>query len=170
MLVLDGFLSAMHRLQHRISHLCAGHRLHHSDPHVDLTTTLRLHGLDLLPKAEFVTLPITFLLGVPDLHHPAMLLTPLLVTYSIHLLDVDAGDGLLWWLLASPNCHRLHHRSPPPCDGINLAFSRLCDLLFGTAERPSNHPEHAVGLPGWRPASLTDMVLRPFADLFGRGG
>jgi len=123
-----------HLLTHKIPLLWRLHRVHHSDTHVDVTTTLRTHPLE-LALAFLILLPLTIAIG----------LTPwVLVAYEIlhgvadflahaNLRLPEGLDRSLRWVFVTPNMHCLHHSSYRPETDSNYGqvFS-VWDRLFGT--------------------------------------
>lgn len=159
MVVLDGLLYGMHRLQHQFSILWCCHRLHHSDPSVDVTTTTRMHPIDQLMKGVFVVVPFVFVFPMPDITAPEYVI-PFAWLYYIHL-NIDVSHGRLWWLITSPRYHVIHHDRLAARQGTNFAvFFPFWDILFGTATRP--HLGLVVtGSEGSSPRTLKDMLLSP---------
>ncbi len=62
--VLDFATYGVHWLMHRIPLLWRAHRVHHSDPFVDITTSLRQHPFESLLRFAFVMVP-ALVLGLP---------------------------------------------------------------------------------------------------------
>lgn len=159
--LLDLALTATHRLQHEFSALWAAHRLHHSDQVVDVTTSVRLHVVDLVVANIVVAALFAFVIPLPYVATPALMLLPYCWLYYNHL-NVEFGHGRLWWLLTSPNFHRLHHEQIERGVGCNFAhIFPVWDLLGGTARRPMTGESVQVGLTGWRPQSVAEMLLEP---------
>jgi sterol desaturase/sphingolipid hydroxylase (fatty acid hydroxylase superfamily) len=63
-IALDASTYACHRLMHILPPLWRAHRVHHSDPLVDVTTALRFHPLETLWRFLFIVVP-AWALGVP---------------------------------------------------------------------------------------------------------
>lgn len=164
MVILDGVLYAMHRVQHQTRLLWTGHRLHHSDDHVDVSTTVRLHAIDLVFKAVCIGLFFTIIMPPPIVADRLFFVIPFVWLYYIHL-DIEVGHGRLWWLLASPRYHYLHHEKIRSGHGCNFAsIFPVWDLMFGTAASSRRPADIEIGLADWRPLSLWEMIARPFSD------
>jgi len=55
--------------------------------------------------------------------------------------------GLLWWMLSSPQYHRIHHSLEPQHINKNFAvWFPVWDILVGTAYRPRRGEYPATGL------------------------
>ncbi len=164
MFLLDIVLYSMHRMQHGSPLLWTGHRIHHDDPHVDVTTTVRLHLFDQLLRALMVGIAFGLVVRPPYLEHYALWAIPFVWTYYIHL-NIPAGHGRLWWLLTSPSFHLLHHEKISHGSGCNFAaFFPLMDILGRTARtRPVVEPLN-IGVSGTASTSVWSMVSQPFFD------
>ena len=153
-----------HRLQHAWQPLWRLHAVHHSDTHMCVLTTSRAHVIEQLIWPVTVTLPAAILFKLPPQDIALLALIPLANDYWVHA-NVRCSYGPLWWLLASPQHHRIHHSIEPEHLHCNYA-ARLpfIDLLFGTAyrARPGEYP--ASGVVDYRLHSVTDAYTRPFRD------
>ena len=172
--ILDGVLYLMHRLQHAVPVLWAGHRLHHCDRHVDVTTTTRIHLLDQILRVAMVSGTFGLVVAPPHLTSPYWMFIPLVWIYYIHL-NIDVGHGRLWWLATSPRYHLLHHEKIERGTGCNFAaFFPVWDIIGRTAEtRPQVAPLR-LGTGGPAPRTVRDMLAAPLAEALAgitrRGG
>jgi len=146
-----------HRAQHTIPLLWRLHALHHSDPNMNVTTTVRhfwaepiIKSLTIWPLCAFLTSP-----------SPAIVTAYALISiyhFFVHSnLRVDFGR---WsWLLNSPAYHRRHHSAQPEHFNSNYAsLFPLFDLLTGSYRRPAGFPP--TGLLK-TPRSFADVALWP---------
>jgi len=131
---LDALSYALHRAFHASPMLWRLHALHHADPELDVTTTVRHHPGESLLMA----------LAVGGLGG-AIGLTPLVVGFygSLNLsvqffshCNINLPRGLataLGWLVVTPTQHRVHHSRDPADFATNFGpvFS-VWDRLFGT--------------------------------------
>ncbi|MBR9828109.1 MAG: sterol desaturase family protein [Oceanospirillales bacterium] len=134
LVLLDGAIWLQHWLSHRVPLLWRLHRVHHTDPELDVTTALRFHpleiGLSLLYKASFVVL-----LGVPV---AAVVLFELLLNASALFTHANiciprSLDRRLRWLFCTPDMHRIHHSVIPEETNSNYGFClSIWDRLFAT--------------------------------------
>jgi sterol desaturase/sphingolipid hydroxylase (fatty acid hydroxylase superfamily) len=140
-----------HRLQHVWRPLWLLHALHHSDPDVNVTTTLRHSWTELLLKALFVS-PLVALLMKPGPHVLAIYSVFSFYNYVPHM-STRLSLGRFWPILNGPGFHRLHHSIDPADHGCNYAaLFPIFDLISGTARPP---------MPGYHPRTGLDDVRAP---------
>ena len=101
---------AFHRLMHHIPALWFVHRVHHCDEHLDASTGLRFHPLEIFANTLFL-LPIVFATGMPPavliLYESVEILVGILSHTSLQL--PERVERALRWLVITPGLHRLHH-------------------------------------------------------------
>lgn len=140
-----------HRIYHQWKPLWLLHAVHHSDPKVDVSTSLRLHPLSPLPAFAFRLL-VLLSFGVPlevllvrdvmgvvlsHMHHAAVAWTP------AALLRWERWAG---WLIMTPAAHLTHHS--PDVHYTDSNFGQLLsiwDRWLGTYRVPPI-PLHETGL------------------------
>jgi sterol desaturase/sphingolipid hydroxylase (fatty acid hydroxylase superfamily) len=171
LLLMDWVEYAIHWAYHHNPLLWRLHRLHHSDPHVDLTTTLRQH-----PLVVFVDVParplIWTALGIP----PLAVLIYQSVSLAVHLFShvnwqlPAAVEKRLRRILVTPDFHVVHH-SPERIETDSNYGSVLpwWDYLFGTAQlRDAAHCRAlAPGLEEFRDEGdlwLHRLLLQPWSS------
>jgi sterol desaturase/sphingolipid hydroxylase (fatty acid hydroxylase superfamily) len=167
-MVLDAAIWAQHVAFHKVPLLWRLHRVHHADPHMDLTTGVRFHPgeavLSQLWKAGAVAL-----LGAPV---EAVVLFQLalgimaLVTHANIALP-PAVERAVSLVLVTPALHlRHHHPDPGWTDSTYGNVFSLWDRLAGTlAPAP---PDPRIGLGRWQePADqhLLALLLQPLVPL-----
>ncbi|SLN41446.1 sterol desaturase family protein [Oceanibacterium hippocampi] len=160
---------AIHLAMHKVPWLWRLHRVHHSDPVLDVSTTVRMHPLEFVVNAPLL-IGAAVLLGLP----PAALMlyeladTALAVFSHANIRLPARLERLLNRVIVTPDVHRIHHSSlQPETDSNYGATLTIWDRLFGTyREKPG--PELAtmtIGLDEYRgqpTASLFWMLLLPF--------
>ena len=155
-----------HRLCHRWRWLWLMHSVHHSDPALDVTTSLRFHPLE--PALETVArMAVLLLLGVPLWVEVvrAVLLNPVNLFQHANVAYPSWVERRLQWLVVTPAMHRLHHS--PVFAETNSNYGpglSLWDRLFGTFLRPEHERPPSYGLTrlgedSWQ--SVTGMLLTP---------
>jgi len=153
-----------HRVSHRWPPLWRLHRLHHTDPRIDVTTALRSHPIEQLLRPLFIVGAV-ILFGIPPL---AVLVYPLLGLPVLLFQHANARlpaalDRALVWAVSTPSMHLIHHsRRATETDSNYATGLTLWDRLFGTFS-PSNSP-HGIGLDGFdQPAqqTLLGMLRNP---------
>jgi len=157
----------VHRLSHAVPLLWRLHKIHHSDPHVDVSLSLRHHPLELLPGLAAYSAG-TILLGLPV--WAVALVEALLIGagYCDHL-DVrlpPRAARLLAGLFVTPDVHRLHHSAERVQTDSNYGSLLIAwDRLFGTFRAPEREVVARYGLEEVDAAaanSLWAQLILPF--------
>lgn len=133
-LLVDGWMYAWHRLNHRVPFLWRFHRVHHSDPVMDVTTANRFHVGEIV-LSGLLRAPVLALLGV-RLWELALYELAMFTVVQLHHANVGlAGpvDRCLRLLIVTPLMHKVHHSDWQPETNSNYAslFS-FWDRLLGT--------------------------------------
>ena len=166
-LLLDLSFYAAHVAMHRVSALWLIHRVHHSDPVVDVTTTIRQHPLEGLVryafKAAFACVGGVGL-GAFVVYRTWSAVGGLLEHANIRIpprLDAALSLVTTW-----PNMHKVHHSRDVRESNTNYGniFSWF-DRLFGTYT-PSSRGEIVVcGVDGFDDPSAqttSGLIAMPF--------
>jgi sterol desaturase/sphingolipid hydroxylase (fatty acid hydroxylase superfamily) len=160
-LIVDFFFYWFHRLQHSSQVLWQVHLLHHSDMALNVTTTNRTHFFEHVLTPLFMATPITLLFSLPRSDVVMISVLPLVWSHFVHT-NIRLGFGKLWWLISSPQYHRIHHSIQPEHQNRNFAvWFPLWDILFGTAfaPRPGEYPQS--GVDGIEVSTFSDAVTLP---------
>ena len=108
--------------------------MHHTDQHIDASTSLRFHPFETIFRAAFET-GVVYLLGLPP--------EGLLISFAVHaaantITHTNIAlspqiDRLVSTVFITPHVHRLHHSTAPEHLHRNFGtvFS-VWDRLFGT--------------------------------------
>jgi sterol desaturase/sphingolipid hydroxylase (fatty acid hydroxylase superfamily) len=144
-LLLDFLHYAAHRCQHALPWLWRFHALHHSDPDVDVTTSVRHHPIEYLIAGGFYWLAV-LALGIP------------VAVVTVHAVAVFAAAGIthgnVWfpqWLeralqpvAVTLDLHLIHHSVEYKEANSNFgAVLSVWDRLFGTfTPAPRTRVEH----------------------------
>ena len=124
-----------HRAQHRIPAMWAMHSFHHSDESLNVSTTFRHFWAEQAIKTCTIYLLIGMLFR-PDAEIIAIYGVISLLNYFFHM-NVCVGLGRAWFLLNSPQYHRVHHSALAIHYDKNFAaLFPIFDVIFGTAYRP----------------------------------
>ena len=160
-LIFDFFQYWQHRLEHGSKILWQQHLLHHSDEYMNVTTAARQHLLGNVLLPFFVTIPIAILFQLPAIKIAMLSLIPYAWQYVTHA-NIKLGFGPLWWLLASPNYHRIHHSlEPNHIDRNFAAWFPIWDIIFGTAVKPQRGECPSTGVAGVSVRTLPHAYLLP---------
>ena len=122
-----------HRLSHRIRLFWAGHSVHHSSQHFNLTTAMRLPWL--IPGQFLLSLlyvPMA-LIGIPLWLILLSQTIVLIYQFPVHTQRIDRLPRVIEYLLNTPSHHRVHHGANNPYLDKNYGgILIIWDRLFGT--------------------------------------
>ena len=108
--LFDGWMYIWHRLNHEIPFLWRFHRMHHSDPAMDVTTALRFHIGELI-ISSFLRFGIIILLGMRPLeiifYETVML--PIIFFQHSNFLIPYRWDKIIRTVFITPWMHWVHH-------------------------------------------------------------
>lgn len=166
LVLLDLWLYAWHRLNHRVPLLWRFHRMHHSDREMDVTTATRFHlGEHMI--AATLRLGLIPLLGVAAAEivwHESLVVA---ITMFHHAnISLGRWDGLLRWLLVTPRMHQVHHsRLRAETDSNYSVLLSIWDRVAGTYRMRDGDEPIELGLDEfaedcWQ--SIPGMLRTPF--------
>lgn len=169
-LALDLLVYGQHVLFHKAGFLWRLHRVHHADPHVDATTGIRFHPVEILISMG-VKMVAVALLGAPV---AAVILFEVLLNAAAmfnhsNLRIGEKADRILRLFIVTPDMHRVHHSVHRDEHDTNFGFSTsLWDRLFGTyrAEPREGQIAMRVGLseyPSPGPEKFGWSLVNPFS-------
>ena len=169
-LLLDCLIYWQHRLFHCIPMLWRIHMVHHADPHLDASTGLRFHPIE-IALSLMVKIAAVLLLGSPVL---AILIFEILLnatsifSHSNIKLPVKL-DKLLRTLIVTQAMHRIHHSQVIAETDSNFSFNlSIWDRLFGSYTEEAKTGDDAIklGLKEYSSpktnTSLKALLLMPF--------
>ncbi len=134
---LDFFEYVYHILMHKIKTLWMFHLVHHSDPVVDASTTLREHPGETLVRLSASVLWV-FLAGAPFwiiLFRQFIQISANVFVHSNFRLN-EKVDRYIGWIFITPNLHHVHHHYKQPYTDSNYGdILSVWDRLFGTFRR-----------------------------------
>ncbi len=168
-LLLDLLQYAMHRCQHAVPFLWRFHALHHSDPDVDVTTSVRHHPIEYLIAAGFYWLTV-LALDVPVivvLSHSFAMFGMATVTHG-NLRVPEWLERLFQPVVITIDLHLVHHSVAYDEANANFgAVLSIWDRLFGTYLRlPRAQQEQLVfgvrDLPPRECLKPSAMLLTPW--------
>ena len=153
-----------HRLSHHIPVLWRLHRLHHSDPAMDVTTTFRSHPIEFLIRGAIFGVAV-IVLGVPSLSLLLMpvLQLPILIFQHANIRLPPAIDRALALLITTPGMHLVHHSREEKETNSNYAtFISIWDRMFLSFRRAVPQGVGLNGFDGPRYQTLVGMILAPW--------
>ena len=133
-LLLDLLRYAVHRCEHAVPLLWRIHALHHSDPDVDVTTSLRHHPF------EYVLASFVYWLAILVLDIPLLVVASygaiVLASEAVQHGNISLPERLERWiqpLLVTTDMHRIHHSLSLAQANANYgAVLSVWDRLFGS--------------------------------------
>jgi len=170
--LLDLSRYAMHWVHHRIPLLWRLHKVHHSDPDIDVSTALRFHPIDLF-VIEAGHLATVALLAPPP---GAVVLSACIACFQNFYSHANAAlpervEAWLRRLFVTPEMHRIHHSVEMREQNANFGdvFSTW-DRLFRThlAQPAAGHAHLETGLRGIQASEslkLSFLLGLPFGRL-----
>jgi sterol desaturase/sphingolipid hydroxylase (fatty acid hydroxylase superfamily) len=165
-LLFDFFFYWFHRWQHASRIVWQEHAVHHSDVAFNVTTTQRAHFFEFILTPIAVGVPTILLFDLPIGNLVIITLIPSIWVYFVHM-NIPLGFGRLWWLLTSPQYHRIHHSIEPEHRDKNFAlFFPLLDVVFGTAYAPRRGEFPETGVEGVEVSTLADTFAFPFVSWY----
>lgn len=155
-LVLDLSWWVAHVTMHASPTLWRVHRVHHSDPAVDVTTTIRQHPIEGVIRYAFAGTAAIGLGASPEafaVYRVWSALHGLLEHANVRL--PPRLDALAAWVVTTPNMHKVHHSRRPDETNSNYGniFS-LFDRCFATFTPTARGRSVAYGLDGADDPSL----------------
>ena len=133
-LLLDFLIYAVHRCQHAVPFLWRFHALHHSDPDVDVTTSVRHHPIEYLLAAAFYWL-VVLALDIPVvvvITHGLTVFAAAAVTHANTRLP-EWLERLLQPVVITLDLHLIHHSISYDEANANFgAVLSIWDRIFGT--------------------------------------
>lgn len=167
LVVLDLSFYAAHVSMHKLPAFWRFHRVHHADPQVDATTTLRQHPGETVIRFAFTAFFATLLGASPAAYatyRGAVAIGALLEHADVRVprwLDETLAVVTTW-----PGFHKIHHSRDPRLTDSNYGnLLSVWDRLFGTRTRaPLGQPiEYGLaGLDDRRTQSISGLWSLPF--------
>ncbi|MBI4006785.1 MAG: sterol desaturase family protein [Gammaproteobacteria bacterium] len=161
-LILDLGIYCQHRLFHTSKWIWPLHRVHHSDLHLDATTGVRFHPLEVI---IYTVLKIGIVLAIGAPVAAVALFEFLLIAaslfYHANVSMPTPIERVLRTVFITPDVHRIHHSAWHPDMYSNFGNLFIWwDRLFGTyhAAPAGGHEGMRIGLDGFEGARVTHIV------------
>ena len=165
-LAFDAWMYWWHRCNHLLPWLWRFHRVHHSDPCMDVTTAQRFHLGEILLSALLRT-PVLALLGM-TLFELAIYETFMFTVVQLHHANVALPskiEQVARLLIVTPALHKVHHsRIQAETDSNYASLFAWWDLLFASRRERANLQAISFGLDGFDGAqhqSLRGLAATP---------
>jgi len=158
-LVLDAWTYWWHRANHRIPFLWRFHRVHHSDPNMDVSTATRFHTGEIVISSalRLCLIPVA---GMP-IETLILYDAILILTTQFHHSNIELPgevDRVLRYGVVSPNMHKIHHsRERRETDSNYTSILSLWDRFFGTYREKDDYRSIRFGLEGFDDDALQSL-------------
>jgi len=158
-----------HRLSHRFRWVWLLHSVHHSDQHLDVSTSLRAHPLHAL---ALIVWKLLFLAATGIPIWAAMIRDVIGIALNqFHHANIAVPERLDVWLrkvLVTPSVHRVHHCPDREDTDSNFGgFLVIWDKLLGTYKEPARQVPLEYGLRSLNPRSyqtIWGMLATPWTS------
>lgn len=166
--LIDMLTYVMHVLFHKNSFLWLFHRMHHSDPEMDVTTGARFHiGEHIISICVRCGLYAVFAIKIEYL---LLYETLFLANVLFHHANISIGeplDKLYRIVLTSPNMHKVHHSDIKiETDSNYTSLFSLWDRIFGTYRIVGNPKNIVYGIVGLEDdQTVRKMLMTPFKSV-----
>ncbi|MBI4436454.1 MAG: sterol desaturase family protein [Candidatus Omnitrophica bacterium] len=166
--VFDLWMYLWHRANHQMPFLWRFHRMHHSDPQLDVTTALRFH-IGELTLSSLVRFGILYLLGLTlwQLILYETILLPIILFHHSNVALPERWDRLFRILLVTPNMHRVHHSHfQPETDSNYSSIFSFWDRFAKSFRRKEDILTLHYGLDAFeaeRWQSFLGLLVTPFS-------
>jgi sterol desaturase/sphingolipid hydroxylase (fatty acid hydroxylase superfamily) len=170
-LIFDAWMYVWHRMNHEIPFLWRFHRMHHTDPEMDVTTALRFHPLELI-FSSILRVGWIIALGMRpfDILLYETIMLPIIYFHHSNFYLPAKIDRLLRAVIVTPLMHWVHHSDIIKETNSNYGtiFS-WWDRLGRTFRLRSDPRTIRYGLenvqsPHWQ--TIWGMLKTPFVTVF----
>ncbi len=168
-LLLDIWTYWWHRANHRLAFLWRFHRMHHSDPELDVTSARRFHPGE-IAMSSILRAPLIVVLGIHlwELAFYELLMGMVVDFHHANVALPERFDRLLRTLLVTPAMHKVHHsRIRLETDSNYTSLLSLWDRVFGSFRLQPALSAIQIGLDGWSESghqTLPGMLATPLRN------
>lgn len=166
--LMDIIIYAQHVLFHHVPFLWSLHSIHHSDNHLDASSALRFHPVEIILSfgIKFCAL---FVFGFSP---TGLLIFEVLLNFSAMFNHSNFQlpskiESILRVFIVTPDFHRVHHSPEKPLTNSNYGFFlSVWDTLFGTINK-KHFNNSKFGLREFtteESLNLGNLLLKPFTS------
>lgn len=169
-LLLDMLIYWQHRLFHTVPMLWRFHKMHHADSHVDTTTGLRFHPVEIAMSLGIKAAAVV-ILGVPAIAIVIfeVALNGFALFNHANVRLPQKWDDRIGLVLITQRLHRIHHSQAKNESNSNYGFSvSWWDRLFKSFTRRAKQSDETLSIgqqdvPAVKEnASIRALLLQPF--------
>jgi sterol desaturase/sphingolipid hydroxylase (fatty acid hydroxylase superfamily) len=148
MLLYDFLGYLAHNLQHKLPFLWRFHRIHHSDNHLNVSSSLRFHPVDVIVAQLISSSIIVVLIGMPITAFViyGSIALPLLIMQHSNVRFPRKLEQIVSLVFATPGWHKIHHSSEQKqTDSHYGDVFTFWDRIFGTwGKKQPNEIEYGL--------------------------
>jgi sterol desaturase/sphingolipid hydroxylase (fatty acid hydroxylase superfamily) len=169
-LLLDMLIYWQHRLFHTVPMLWRFHKMHHADSHVDTTTGLRFHPVEIAMSLGIKAAAVV-ILGVPAIAIVIfeVALNGFALFNHANIRLPQKWDDRIGLVLITQRLHRIHHSQAKSESNSNYGFSvSWWDRLFNSFTPRAKQSDETLSIgqqdvPAVKEnASIRALLLQPF--------
>lgn len=149
LVAFDFWMYWWHRANHRLAWLRLFHRMHHTDPAMDVTTAVRFHTGEIV-LSSLLRAPVVVLLGmsIPQLIVYEVIMVPVVYFHHSNVALPARADCWMRRLVVSPNMHRVHHSFEREERDSNYgSILTIWDRLLGSYRWRGDPEAIRIGIP-----------------------
>ncbi|MEO8167536.1 MAG: sterol desaturase family protein, partial [bacterium] len=167
--LVDIWMYWWHRINHAVPFLWRFHRMHHSDPAMDVTTATRFHVGEII-LSSVIKLALIPLLGIPIgvLILFDFVQLPIISFHHANIHVHPAFDNILAFFIVTPFMHKVHHsRIKSETDSNFSSLLSIWDRVFGSFVHKDNCAEIKFGLDGFdddEMQSVKGLLITPLRN------
>ncbi len=172
-LLFDFWTYWWHRISHVIPFLWRFHRVHHSDPEMDVTTANRFHFGE-IAISSLLRIPLIILIGA-ELWHIALfevIMFPIVQFQHANVRLPEWADRSFRFFFASPGMHKIHHSDRVKETNSNYtSMLSVWDRIFRSFRTREDLENIRIGLEEFRTKeeqSVTGLLSNPLRSVSSR--
>lgn len=169
LILFDMWMYIWHRLNHHVSLLWRFHRMHHSDPAMDVTSALRFHVGEIIISTALRLIIFAVLgMGAFELLLYETIMLPVIFFHHSNYFFPHRFDRLLRTVIPTPWMHWIHHSRVMKETNSNYgSVLSWWDRLFGTFRLRKVPTEIEYGIDFYSDESfqtIGGMFITPFTS------
>ncbi len=159
-LLFDLFTYWFHRFSHRVPFLWRFHRVHHSDPQMDVTTANRFHFGEII-ISSVLRIGAILVIGA-EMWHLALyeaIMFPVVQFHHANIALPPRLDRFLRLFIATPAMHKVHHsRLQPETDSNYTSLLSIWDRIFRSFRTRKDLHAIELGLDGYDGSAKQNLI------------
>lgn len=166
LLFVDFVFYLLHRVSHFVELLWKLHRVHHSDPYMDVSTHFRHHPLEYIWVFSLFSF-LVWLLALPVVvvAFYFVLATLIQMWHHANIKVEQRVESIIGFIFITPSMHRVHHQQSWKESNSNFgAVFCFWDRIFKTfiLENQNYNDFGIQGFTSKKQQSLTKLIKQPF--------